>query len=730
MPANLIQIGRDLPEPLSMWTWTKMDGLRMAFKFSIKSRATQLSLAQAFAGFGIVLLLMLGITATIISTRVSAIDELARTTRDQILPESAKHVSAALATERLMQLTMRMSYATTASERNDLKDQAAAVAMPFMQSQSRHHQTATADALKSIQHAAATADKRDQHNIEILAKIQSTDNFIKELTIEISDNYSRSEQEFAQMIKYLTATSDATFSPFTAERLQQNFTTAASAQKLLQYVHDARKTVSSALRSDDLAQVSNAKTFFLENMNKAQSMEREINRSGSYKNLSLSIKSISKAVILFDLHSQQITEKALQISDLDRAMQTLTNLADQHAAMSNNLATTSANGIINGVENIQLAIGFAGAIFLVMVILIGLITRRLVIVPIQRSVHVLAELGAGRSADPPPAATLRELNMLGGTVAKFANALRSMAEMKKQKSVAAEEEERRAAMRQEMRALANEFESTVMASVSQIGRSADELRQSSDFMSDAISATETLSHSSRDRAAEARENVDGVAAGSQQIASSIGEIETAASDAAQRSQRGADAAANAKASVSGLTDDANRIGEVVNLVSEITKRTNLLALNATIEAARAGEAGRGFAIVAGEVKQLAGQTAEAAHEIVEHVKRIRDGVTETSDHIEVIADVVASTSDMADMIASSVSQQAATTRSIADRAGGAAAANVEVADLIAQLNEKARSGNAVVEQVSIAANEIHNVADTLCSDVDGFITGLRARAAG
>ena len=285
-------------------------------------------------------------------------------------------------------------------------------------------------------------------------------------------------------------------------------------------------------------------------------------------------------------------------------------------------------------------------------------------------------------------------------------------------------------MRKEMSALAKEFESTVMASVSQIGRSADELRQSSDFMSDAISATETLSHSSRDRAAEARENVDGVAAGSQQIASSIGEIETAASDAAQRSQRGADAAANAKASVSGLTDDANRIGEVVNLVSEITKRTNLLALNATIEAARAGEAGRGFAIVAGEVKQLAGQTAEAAHEIVEHVKRIRDGVTETSDHIEVIADVVASTSDMADMIASSVSQQAATTRSIADRAGGAAAANVEVADLIAQLNEKARSGNAVVEQVSIAANKIHGVADTLRTEVDGFITGLRARASG
>ena len=138
-----------------------MDVLRMAFKFSIRSRGTQLSLAQTFAGFGLALLLVLGITATIISTRVSAIDEPARTTRDQILPESAKHVSAALATERLMQLTVRMSYATTVTKRNDLKDQAVAVAEPFRQSHSHHHQTASTDALKSIQHAAAIADERD-----------------------------------------------------------------------------------------------------------------------------------------------------------------------------------------------------------------------------------------------------------------------------------------------------------------------------------------------------------------------------------------------------------------------------------------------------------------------------------------------------------------------------------------------------------------------------------------
>jgi methyl-accepting chemotaxis protein len=702
----------------------------MASKSSKKYGMARLTLAQAFAGLGLALLIVLATTATVISERISAIDDLARTTRDEILPDSAQHASAALTTERLMQLTMRLSYATTISERDGFRDQAAIVADLLMTSGDIHQKAAGTKALAAIQQATIAADDRDQRKAEIRTELKAMDSKIQKLASALASITADNEIQLKQQLEFLSTASNPATNPASSRLIQQIFTANDDAQDLLQNVRGARSLISRAFATEDQDKVSKIQALFTAHMDQVVAQADGLPTTNALKYLPKLVGDIRAANVIFDLREQQIAAKTTTVQNLNLATSTLTTLADELAAESIDLAAASATSILNGVDNIRLALASAGAALLVMVLLIGLMTRRLVILPIQRSVHVLAELGAGRTADPPPRASLKELNMLGDVVAKFANALRSMAEMKKQKSAAEEEEERNHAMRQEMSALANEFESTVMASVSQIGRSADELRQSSDFMSDAISATETLSHSSRDRAAEARENVDSVAAGSQQIASSIGEIETAASDAAQRSQRGADAAANAKASVSGLTDDANRIGEVVNLVSEITKRTNLLALNATIEAARSGEAGRGFAIVAGEVKQLAGQTAEAAHEIVEHVKRIRDGVTETSDHIEVIADVVASTSDMADMIASSVSQQAATTRSIADRAGGAAAANVEVADLIAQLNEKARSGNAVVEQVSIAANEIHDVADTLRTDVDGFITGLRARASG
>ena len=72
-----------------------------------------------------------------------------------------------------------------------------------------------------------------------------------------------------------------------------------------------------------------------------------------------------------------------------------------------------------------------------------------------------------------------------------------------------------------------------------------------------------------------------------------------------------------------LAEAAQKIGEVVKLISDIARQTNLLALNATIEAARAGEAGKGFAVVASEVKSLANQTAKATEEISAKIAEIQ-----------------------------------------------------------------------------------------------------------
>ncbi|MDY0028740.1 MAG: cache domain-containing protein [Pseudobdellovibrionaceae bacterium] len=88
--------------------------------------------------------------------------------------------------------------------------------------------------------------------------------------------------------------------------------------------------------------------------------------------------------------------------------------------------------------------------------------------------------------------------------------------------------------------------------------------------------------------------------------------------------------------VSDLVTSAQKIGEITKLINSITSKTNLLALNATIEAARAGDAGKGFSVVANEVKTLANQTANATEEITQQIHVIQNITATTENAVDEI----------------------------------------------------------------------------------------------
>jgi methyl-accepting chemotaxis protein len=158
-----------------------------------------------------------------------------------------------------------------------------------------------------------------------------------------------------------------------------------------------------------------------------------------------------------------------------------------------------------------------------------------------------------------------------------------------------------------------------------------------------------------------------------ELARSIADITATVAQSSHLTGEAVSQADKTNQTINELATVAAEIGDMTNLINQIAQQTNLLALNATIEAARAGEAGRGFAIVAQEVKALAAETAKATQEIAQKTAGIQSTTDRSVAAIQSIMGTVRQLNLLSGRIATAVEQQATATREIAQNVDAAAA---------------------------------------------------------
>ncbi len=271
------------------------------------------------------------------------------------------------------------------------------------------------------------------------------------------------------------------------------------------------------------------------------------------------------------------------------------------------------------------------------------------------------------------------------------------------------------------------FSSDLAAFVRRLGAMTKRVGEAAERMTAAARHANEGSDQATNASSNAAGDVSSVATASEQLLDSIEEISRQVVQSTNVVRTAVERAVETNAGMGRLSAAAQKVGDVVSLISRIAAQTNLLALNATIEAARAGEAGRGFAVVAQEVKTLATQTAKATQDITGQIAEMQEATDLSVDAIDKIQVKIAEVEHISTIIASAVHEQGAATQEIArnvrSAAAGTASMSSHIENVVRSVGESATGAAAV----SKLARELDEIAGEMTEMVGAF--GHRIKAA-
>jgi methyl-accepting chemotaxis protein len=347
--------------------------------------------------------------------------------------------------------------------------------------------------------------------------------------------------------------------------------------------------------------------------------------------------------------------------------------------------------------------------------------------PIRRMTDRMQSLAAGELDDAIPGGESRdEIGRMARAVEVFRE--NALAVRRMEREAAAQQDAAEAGRQRMMSELAGRFEQGMQGVITGVGGRAEEMGRSAEELARVAERGRGLAEAVATRAEQASMNVQTVASATQQLAASIREISSQVQRSVMVSSRATGETQRTSELIAGLSSAAEKIGTIVQLIQAIASQTNLLALNATIEAARAGDAGKGFAIVASEVKNLASQTAQATEQIASQIATIQSATGETVAAITQFGTTVKEMAEIASAVAAAVEEQGAATgdiaRNVEEAASGTAAVTQEIGDVRAVASET----DAGAEAALTAAAALRQQAASLKSNVSDFLQTIRSAA--
>ncbi|RCK50351.1 hypothetical protein TH25_12220 [Thalassospira profundimaris] len=344
--------------------------------------------------------------------------------------------------------------------------------------------------------------------------------------------------------------------------------------------------------------------------------------------------------------------------------------------------------------------------------------------PIIRMTKTMRTLASGdKTIDIPDTERGDEIGEMATAVEVFKDSMIKADELAAREIEQSREREERA---KKIEQATRDFDAVIAQVLTAVMSSASQMGTTATSMLDTANNTNHRAATVAAASEQASANVQSVATATEELSSSINEISRQITQSSATAQRAVEEAETTNNQMQSLVVAAQKVGEVVSLISNIAQQTNLLALNATIEAARAGEAGKGFAVVANEVKALATETARATGEISQQIESIQNETKSAVNAIASITEIIDEMNAITVAISSAMEEQDAATKEITRNIQQASTGTNNVSENIIEVRNSVGNTEQAAGQVSDVARDLTSKADDLKAQVDTFLSCMRA----